>query len=77
MFGNYGLHVIKFPSGRYGFVGSIPTTLGTQVLANRSAVMGGRAFRNDVGELVEWKFPSFDSESAARDFAASKGCTIR
>lgn len=25
--GTYGLHVIQFPSGRYGFVGSIPVSL--------------------------------------------------
>lgn len=25
--GRYGLHVIRFPSGRYGFVGTIPTVL--------------------------------------------------
>jgi hypothetical protein len=73
MFGNMGLHIIKFPSGRYGFVGSIPSNLGTEVAANTSAVMGGRAFRNASGDIVEIKFPVFDSETEAREFAAARG----
>jgi hypothetical protein len=74
MFGKLGLHVIKFPSGKFGYVGSIPTILGTEIPANRAAVMGCRAHYNAVGELVEWKFPVFESEQAARDFAVAKGC---
>jgi hypothetical protein len=76
MFRNMGCHIIQFPSKRFGFVGSIPTSLGEQVPASTAAVMGQRAFRNDAGEIVEWKFPVFDSEQAARDFAASKGAVI-
>ena len=77
MFGNLGLHVIKFPSGRFGYVGSIPTALGTQVPASTAAVMGCRSFRNDAGELVEWKFPVFDTEAEARAFAQDKGFPAR
>jgi hypothetical protein len=73
MFGNMGLWAHKFPSGKFGFVGSIPTALGTQVKANTAAVMGGRAFENEAGEIVEWKFPVFDTLEAAVAFAASKG----
>mgnify|MGYP001579968304 CR=1 FL=1 len=72
MFKNLGLHIIKFPSGRYGFVGSIPTTLGTEIMASTAAVMGGRAYRNAEGEIVELKFPSFDTEAKAQAFATSK-----
>jgi hypothetical protein len=75
MFSNMGLHAMKFPSGKFGFVGSIPTALGSQVKATTAAVMGGRAFENDAGELVEWKFPVFDSMDAAVNFAAAKGFT--
>jgi hypothetical protein len=73
MFGNLGLHVIKFPSGKFGFVGSIPAALGYDVPADTSAVMGGRSYTNAAGDLVERKFPVFDTEQAARDFAKSKG----
>lgn len=79
MFGhNLGLHVIKFPSGKFGFVGSIPTALGQEVPASTAAVLGCRAHWNaDKTELLEWKFPVFDTEQEARDFAASKGCEVR
>ncbi len=78
MFGHkLGLHVIKFPSGRYGFVGSIPTALGTEVPASKAAVMGCRSHWNsDHTELLEWKFPVFDTEAEAKAFAASKGFNI-
>ena len=54
MFGNVGLHVIKFPSGRYGYVGSVPSSLGNEVKANRSDIMGGRAFRNELRDR-DWE----------------------
>jgi len=75
MFGNMGLHIIKFPSGRYGYVGSIPTVLGTEVPASTASVMGCRSHRNAAGDIVEWKFPVFDSEAEARAFAVAKGCS--
>ncbi len=77
MFGHkLGLHVIKFPSGRYGFVGSIPVELGVDIPASRAAVMGCRSHYDAAGNLAEWKFPVFDTDQAARDFAASKGFPI-
>ena len=76
MFGNMGLHIIKFPSGRYGYVGSIPTVLAEQVKASTAAVMGGRAFWNADRELMEWKFPTFATEEGARVHAAAKGCNV-
>jgi hypothetical protein len=69
---NFGVHIIKFPSGRYGFVGSIPTGLGDEVPASKSAVMGSRAYRNNAGEIVELKFPTFDSEAQARAYMKSR-----
>lgn len=71
--GSATLHVIQFPSGRYGFVGSVPKALGDIVPATRSDVMGGRAFRNEYGEIVTVKFPSFSTEDEARDFASYHG----
>lgn len=70
MFGNLGCHLMHFPSGRYGYVGTIPTVLGEQMPASTSAVLGGRAFTNLEGALVEWKFPTFATADEARAHAA-------
>jgi len=77
MFSNLGLHVIQFPSGRFGFVGSIPTALATMRPATTADVMGGRCFRGADGTLQAWQFPVFDSAEDARAFAASKGFETR
>jgi hypothetical protein len=69
----YGLHVIQFPSGRFGYVGSVPTDLGFPVPADKSAVMGGRSFRGEDGNLWEWKWPSFHSEAEALAYASHRG----
>ena len=76
-FSNMGCHVIEFPSKKWGYVGSIPTSLGTEVPATKEAVMGCRSHRNAAGELVEWKFPVFATKAAAIEFAASHGVTIK
>jgi hypothetical protein len=76
-FGSLGLHVIKFPSGRVGYVGTIPAALGDEVPASTAAVMGGRAFKNAAGEIVEIKFPSFETDDAARRHAAARGYPVR
>lgn len=75
MFGKLPLCIIRFPSGRYGYVGSIPTALGLEIPASTAAVMGCRTHRNAANEIVEWKFPVFDTDAAARAFAVEKGFT--
>jgi len=48
MFGaKLGLHVIQFPSGRFGYVGSITVDCCRRLEADRSAILGGRAIRED------------------------------
>ena len=76
MLGNLGLHIIKFPSGKFGFVGSIPTILAEEIPATTAAVLGCRTHRNAVGDLVEWRFPVFETDAAALAFAKSKGCDV-
>jgi hypothetical protein len=71
--GSLGLHVIQFPSGRFCYVGSIPTALGEEVPATKSAILGCRTHRNAEGAIVEWKFPYFDTREAAVAFAVAKG----
>lgn len=71
-----GLHVMQFPSGRFGYRGSIPTALGTAIPASTSAILGCRSFRAENGDLMEWKFPTFDTEQEAKDFAEKKGFPV-
>lgn len=73
MFGaKLGLHVIEFPSGRFGYVGSIPVSCCRRLIADSSAVFGGRAVR-EGDELVEYRTMTFDTEQEALDHAASCG----
>lgn len=68
----FGLHVIQFPSGRFGYVGSVPAALCRRITADRAAVMGGRAVR-EGDETVEYRPISFETEAAAVAFAAAVG----
>jgi len=72
MFGNLGVHVHRFPSGRFGFVGTLPASLGDAVLATRNDVMAGRAFRGGDGRIMTIKFPTFKTERAALAFARAR-----
>ena len=76
MFGNLGLHVIHNPAGTFSYVGSIPVTLARIVPATKSDVMGGRAFKNERGELSAYKFPCFESRELAIRFAESHGHAV-
>lgn len=81
MFGNLGIHIIQFPSRRFGFVGSLPVSLGDIVEADKAGVLGNRAFWRDPANhdagLAMVKFPSFDTEQAARDHAKARGIEVR
>ena len=70
---NLGLHILKNPRGSYGFVGDMPTELGETVPANNSDVMGGRACRDESGEVVTMRFPVFDSWEEAKQHAEDHG----
>lgn len=73
MFGKkLGLHVIDFPSGRFGYVGSVPIDCCRRLKADRSAILGGRAVREGE-ELVEYRTMSFETQQEAIDHAVSCG----
>ena len=60
------LHIIEFPSGRFGYVGSIP--------ADRAAILGQRAFRDpETNDPMMWKAPSFETVEAAIAHAKDRG----
>lgn len=73
---NLGTHIIQFPSKRWGFVGTLPITLGKMAPATRADVLGCRASRDEAGQLVAPHFPSFDTEEQARAHAASRNVTL-
>lgn len=73
MFGKLGLHVIKFPVGTFGFVGTVPLALATMVPATTADIMAGRAVEASNGAVVAPKFPTFPTADAALKFAAANG----
>jgi hypothetical protein len=73
MFGaKLGLHVIQFPSGKFGYVGSIPVSCCRRLKADTSAVLGCRAIR-EGDELVEYRSMIFETEQEAIDHAVACG----
>lgn len=77
MFSNMGVHIIDFPSGRFGFVGSLPPALGDIVAATAADIMAGRAFSAPDGTAKTIKFPSFATRAEAAAHAAAMGITVR
>jgi len=73
MFGNLGVHILKCPTGRYTFVGSLPETLGKWETASTADVMGGRAKKDGKGNIVTLKFPTFDTLDNALGYATARG----
>ncbi|MDX1532674.1 MAG: hypothetical protein R3230_00550 [Nitrosopumilaceae archaeon] len=69
------LVIVDHPSGRYGYVGSIPTKLCEKIPATSAALIGGRAWKEDDGKYYEWKVPTFETKQEAIDFAESNGIT--
>lgn len=69
------LHIIQYPTKRWGYVGNVPSSLGSIVKATPHDVMAGRAWKNDQGRFVTAKFPSFVTKAQAREHARDKGFT--
>ncbi len=60
-----GLHIMQFPSKRWGFVGDIPMALGRLVKPTKQDIMAGRAWKDDTGHMVTVKFPTFHTKELA------------
>jgi len=71
---SYGLHVIKAPSGRYIFVGSVPRTLLGWREPTKSDVMGQRVdFETGLAHYTL----TFNTEQEAIDAAIKAGFEVR
>ena len=73
---NLGLHVIQYPTGTWGYVGSIPRALGNEVKATCEDIMAGRSYTNVQGAECVTKFPVFNSKRDALDNAFANGYVI-
>ncbi len=76
MFGNFGLHVMKCPTGVFTYVGTIPYDLMTWRRATTADVMGGRSSKmGDV--IVSYVTPVFASRDEAVEHAEAHGYLVR
>ena len=75
MFNIANCHIIKFPSGRWGYVGAIPLCLGELVPADRSAVLGCRTIPGENGPMM-FKTKTLGTETEARNYATIQGVTL-
>jgi hypothetical protein len=75
---NLGVHIIKAPSGKYIFRGTLPATLGNVVPATRQAILGNNTLneRGPNNEILMVQFPVFDSLSGAYAHAVERGVTV-
>lgn len=74
MFENLGLHTIHYPSGRWGFVGTVPTTLCEERIATTADVLGCRTHRNPGDDAIyTWRIPSFATLAEALAYAEARG----
>lgn len=71
--GNLGCHLDKFPSGKYGFVGTVPVIAYYADGATEKQIEDARKF----GERFGPKRRIFETEQEARDFAKLHNITIK
>jgi len=76
MFRFGGCFLLKVPSGKYTFVGSVPLELCGERKPTYSDIMGGRLCKNAKGKVVAWTEKVFDTEQAARLYASEKGVSL-
>jgi hypothetical protein len=82
LIGNLGLNVMRYPSGKYGFVGRVPSDLayikedGTTPTEDECKEVAQASFRAMVCKRLGIKTRVFETEQAARDAAKSAGYSI-
>ena len=77
---NCGLHIIKYPTGRYGFVGRVPAALAYQGSADdmQAAAQCGPGIARKIAERNgrEFKTLAWDTEAEARAAAETLGFAV-
>lgn len=72
MFGNLGIHVIQFPSGKFGYVGTVPADIYFVDGATEKQINDARSF----GERFGPKRRCFDTKAEAVELAVSRGYVV-
>lgn len=67
----FGLHIIGFPSGTFGFVGSVPKTFSYETTPTKEDIMAGRVYEKPDGAVVSYRFPTFPTANDAVAFVES------
>ena len=70
--GKMGCNVIRYPSGRFGFVGSVPVLLAYVDGATEDQIRKAAQFGGRFGP----KTRMFETEQEAREFAAQHNVTL-
>lgn len=82
MIGNLGLNVMRYPSGKFGFVGRVPSDLayikadGTAPTDNECREIAQSGFPAMVCKRLAIQTRVFETEQAARDAAKLAGYSI-
>lgn len=69
------LHIIEYPTHKYGYVGKVPADLFNLVPATPQHIMGGRYLEKD-GVTFGIQAMGFDTKADAIAFAESKGYEV-
>ena len=82
MFGNMGVHVIQFPSGKFGFVGTVPLPLAYECSDPKYAETArrfGERFGKGEAEREGGTFRRrvFETEAEARAAARDLGVEVK
>ncbi len=70
--GNLGLHVIQYPSGRFGYVGTVPDAIAYEPGATQEQINNGKQF----GERFGPKKITFSSQEEATKYAKDRGFDV-
>jgi hypothetical protein len=82
MISNLGLNVTRYPSGKYGFVGRVPSDLayvkedGTTPTEQECQEVAQASFRAMVCKRLGIKTRVFETEEAAREAAKQAGYSV-
>jgi hypothetical protein len=68
-------HIMKFPSGKWGYVGAVPLALGELIPADIHAVLGCRTIPGENGPMM-FKAKTFETEVEARNYAKIQGVEL-